>query len=276
MGRPSSTKAEWLGALETAAQVGVEQSSAVWVWIMQELRLGPQYFLAIREAVQQGRWRTAKNPKSYIKTVARREALKMGLVNEGSGNLVTIGRARRDGNQSDGEKISGEDALEYLGHQYDSREAAKGEDGIWRAGAGAERDYSDPLEEHDSYREWLASGMSQELTVVTPPSEEWKAAVRKINKSAEGLDLEARPSVRPDWIKWAAAAGLDEWEMKVLRCRLAGVSREHAIGLLPDEESRKALQAAWKRFDRNGMDWLREAAKIKLKKSVPEGGPFRH
>jgi hypothetical protein len=243
---------------------------------MQELRLGPQYFLAIREAVQQGRWRTAKNPKSYIKTVARREALKMGLVNEGSGNLVTIGRARRDGNQSDGEKISGEDALEYLGHQYDSREAAKGEDGIWRAGAGAERDYSDPLEEHDSYREWLASGMSQELTVVTPPSEEWKAAVRKINKSAEGLDLEARPSVRPDWIKWAAAAGLDEWEMKVLRCRLAGVSREHAIGLLPDEESRKALQAAWKRFDRNGMDWLREAAKIKLKKSVPEGGPFRH
>ena len=78
MSRSSSTKAEWLGALETAAQVNVEQSSAVWVWIMQELRLGPQYFLAIREAVQQGRWRTAKNPKTYIKTVAKREALKMG------------------------------------------------------------------------------------------------------------------------------------------------------------------------------------------------------
>lgn len=271
MGRPSSTKAEWMGALETAAQVGVEQSSAVWVWIMQELRLGPQYFLAIREAVQQGRWRTAKNPKTYIKTVAKREALKMGLVTEDSGNLVPVGSSG-----SDGEKISSEEALEYLGHQYDTREAAKGEDGIWRAGAGGERDYGDPLEEHDSYREWLASGMPQELTVVTPPSEEWKATVREMNNSFEGLDLEARPSVRPDWNKWAAAAGLDEWEMKVLRCRLAGVSREHAIGLLPDEESRKALQAAWKRFDRNGMDWLREAAKIKLKKSVPEGGPFRH
>jgi hypothetical protein len=258
-----------MGALETAAQVGVEQSSAVWVWIMQELRLGPQYFLAIREAVQQGRWRTAKNPKSYIKTVARREALKMERVTESSGNLVSIGSTR-----SEGEETSGEEALEYLGHHYDSRDAAKGEDGIWRAGAAGERDYSDPLEEHDSYREWLASGMSQELTVVTPPSEEWKAAVRKINKSAEGLDLEARPSVRPDWIKWAAAAGLDEWEMKVLRCRLAGVSREHAIGLLPDEESRKALQAAWKRFDRNGMDWLREAAKIKLKKVSRRGALF--
>jgi hypothetical protein len=271
MGGSSSTKAEWLGVLETAAKLSVEQSSAVWMWIMQELRLGPQYFLAIREAVQQGRWRTAKNPKTYIKTVAKREALKMGLVTEDSGNLVPIGSSG-----SNGEEISGEEALEYLGHEYDTREAAKGEDGIWRAGAGGARDPGDPVEEHESYREWLASGMPQELTVVTPPSEEWKATVREMNNSFEGLDLEARPSVRPDWDKWAAAAGLDEWEMKVLRCRLAGLGREHAIGLLPDEESRKALQAAWKRFDRNGMDWLREAAKIKLKKSVPEGGPFRH
>jgi hypothetical protein len=79
MGRSSSTKAEWLGALETTAKLGVEQSSAIWMWMMQDLGLGPQYFLAIREAVQQGKWRTAKNPKAYIKTVARREAVKMGL-----------------------------------------------------------------------------------------------------------------------------------------------------------------------------------------------------
>jgi len=79
MGRSSFTKAEWLGALETAAKLGVEQSSAIWMWMMQDLGLGPQYFLAIREVVQQGKWRTAKNPKAYIKTVARREAVKMGL-----------------------------------------------------------------------------------------------------------------------------------------------------------------------------------------------------
>jgi hypothetical protein len=249
--------------------VSVEQSSAIWVWIMQELRLGPQYFLALREAVQQGRWRTAKNPKTYIKTVARREALKMGLVDERRRDLVSVGSRR-----SEGEEISGEEALEYLVHDYDSRDAAKGEDAIWRAGAAGERDSGDPIEEHDSYREWLASGMPRELAIVTPPTEEWKAAVREMNDSFEGLDLEARPSTRPDWNKWAAAAGLDEWEMKVLRCRLAGMSREQAMGLLPDEESRKALQAAWKRFDRKGMDWLREAAKIKLKKSVPEGGFF--
>src|SRR6476660_1607312 len=112
MGRSSAGKAEWLGVLETAAKLSVEQSSAVWVWIMQELRLGPQYFLAIREAVQQGRWRTAKNPKTYLKTVAKREALKMGLVPEDSGNLVPVGKTR-----SGGEEISGEEALEYLGHR---------------------------------------------------------------------------------------------------------------------------------------------------------------
>ena len=193
MGGSSSSKAEWLGVLETAAKLSVEQSSAVWVWIMQELRLGPQYFLAIREAVQQGRWRTAKNPKAYIKTAAKRQALKMGLVKEDSGNLVTVGSRR-----SEGEEISGEEAL----------------------------------------------------------------------------DLEARPSVRPDWNKWAAAAGLDEWEMKVLGYRLIGVGRERALAIQTDEESRKALQAAWKRFGRNGMERLRAAAKINIEKNVPESGFF--
>lgn len=270
MGRSSSTKAEWLGALETAAKLSVEQSSAVWVWLMQELRLGPQYFLAVREAVQQGRWRTAKNPKTYIKTVAKREALKMGLVKESSGNLVMV-----SGSRSDGGEVSGEETLEYLVHENDSPEAAKGEDGIWRAGSAAgERDPSDPLLEHDSYRDWLASRMPRELAIVTPPSEEWKATVRELNESMEHLDLEARPSVRPDWNKWAATAGLDEWEKRVLGYRLTATSRERAMAMQTDEESRKALQAAWKRFDRNGMERLRGAAKINIEKNVPESGFF--
>jgi hypothetical protein len=262
----SFSKAEWLGVLETAAKLGVEQSSAVWVWLMQELRLGPQYFLAVREAVQQGRWRTAKNPKAYIKTVARREALKMGLVREDSGNLVTIGRIR-----SDGEEISGEEALEHLGHQYGSSQAAKSEDGTWRAGSAAEPDPSDPLLEHESYRDWLSSAMPRELAIVTPPSEEWNATVRELNESMEDLDLEARPTVRPDWNKWAAAAGLDEWEKRVLGYQLTGTGRERALAIQTDEASRKALQAAWKRFDRNGMERLRAAAKINLEKNIGQG-----
>jgi hypothetical protein len=48
------------------------------------------------------------------------------------------------------------------------------------------------------------------------------------------------------------------------------MSRERALAMQADEESRKALQAAWRRFDRNGMERLREAAKIKFEKNVPE------
>jgi len=266
MPRTSISKAEWLGVLETAAQLEVEQSSAVWVWLLQELRLGPQYFLAVREAVQQGRWRTAKNPKGYIKTIAKREALKMGLVTEDSGNLVPIGRTRRDGG------ISGEEALEYLGHRYDSREAAKGEDGVWRAGAAAGRDFGDPREQHESYRDWLVSAVPTGLTVVQQPSQEHKRLIDKINDSTSEVHFHARPLVRPNWREWAQEAGLDEWERRVLDYRLAGTAREYALAAQRDEESRKALQAAWKRFDRNGMERLRAAAaKINLEKNGRPG-----
>jgi hypothetical protein len=265
MPRTSFSKAEWLGVLETAAKLEAEQSSAVWVWLMQELRLGPQYFLAIREAVRQGRWRTAKNPKAYIKTVAKREAMSMGLVKEDSGNLVPIGRTR-----SDSEEISGEEALEYLGHQYDSHDAAKGEDGVWRAGAGAGRDYGDPREEYESYRDWLVSAVPAGLTVVQQPSQEDKRLIDEINASTDEVHFHARPMARPDWRTWAQAAGLDEWEKRVLGYRLTGTSRERAMALQADEESRKALQAAWKRFDRTGMERLRATAKIKLAENVPE------
>lgn len=255
MPRTSISKAEWLEALETAAQLGVEQSSAVWVWIMQELRLGPQYFLAVREAVRQGRWRTAKTPKTYLKTVAKREALKMKLLPERSSDFVLIGPTR-----GEGEETSGEEELDYIGHQYESREAAKGADGVWRAGAGAGRDYGDPREHHETYRDWLVSAVPAGLTIVQQPSEDDKRLIDETNDSTDEVHFHARPLARPNWREWAQEAGLDEWEKHVLGYRLAGTSREHAMAIQPDEESRKALQAAWKRFDRTGMERLRAAA----------------
>lgn len=257
MPRTSINKAEWLGALETAAQLGVEQSSAVWVWLLHELRLGPQYFLAVREAVQQGNWRTAKNPRAYIKTVAKREAMKMGLLPERSNDFVLIGPTH-----SEDEETSGEEELEYMSHQYERREAAKGPDGIWRAGAGAGRDYGDPREQHPSYRDWLVSAVPPGLTVVEQPSREYRAVLDRINESTDEAHFHPRPVARPNWREWAQSAGLDKWEKRVLDYRLAGTSREIAMAAQPDEESRKALQAAWKRFERTGMERLRAAAKI--------------
>jgi hypothetical protein len=45
--------------------------------LLRELGLPMDTFSAVLEAVQQGRWRTARNPKAYVKTVARREFKKM-------------------------------------------------------------------------------------------------------------------------------------------------------------------------------------------------------
>jgi hypothetical protein len=175
MPRISISKAEWLGVLETAVKLGVEESSAVWVWLMQELRVGPQYFLAIRAAVQQGRWRNAKNPKAYLKTVVKREALKMGLVDETSKDLVTIGGSR-------GEDETGEEALEYLEHRYSSRGAAKEADGVWRAGGGGGVDL---LGRGKNYRDRLMADVPDELTVVEQPSDEYRAVLDQVNESTD-------------------------------------------------------------------------------------------
>jgi hypothetical protein len=60
--------------------------------------------------------------------------------------------------------------------------------------------------------------------------------------------------------KWGELAGFDEWEMKVLRYRLNEISRDQTLVEQPDEASRKAIQAAWRRYDRTGKQRLREVA----------------
>jgi hypothetical protein len=41
---------------------------------------------------------------------------------------------------------------------------------------------------------------------------------------------------------------------------MSGVSRDEALATQPDEPSRKALQAAWKKLARTGLQRLRHAA----------------
>jgi hypothetical protein len=184
----------------------------------------------------------------------------MGLVDETRSDLVTVGGS------SDDEEATSEEALEHLEHRYCSRNAAKGADGVWRAGGGGE----DPLGRNESYRGRLMAGVPGELRVVEPPSEEYRAVLHQINESTDEVHFHPQPQVKPDWGSWAEAAGLDQWEKRVLEYRLSGAGREIALARQPDEESRKALQAAWKRFERTGMERLRATAKKKLAENVPE------
>ena len=93
--------------------------------------------------------------------------------------------------------------------------------------------------------------------------------VETFNRSHNDRHITVQPAYTPDWEKWAQKAGLDSWQLKVLEYRKDGVSRDGALDDQPDEDSRKALQAAWKRLDRSGMKKLKECA-IKMQSDCPE------
>jgi hypothetical protein len=242
-----ASKAEWLAVLEVASQPGSNKSDPEWEWLMQQLGLGPEYFLAVRAAVKQGRWRGAKNPKSYVKTVAKREAARMCLLSQENDELVFPAEI-----EVDGEEVSQEERLDHMLYRHDSVKPVKGLDGVWRSGGGWDRDYGDEREDYESYRGFLAAKVPGEF------------------KNLVSLSQESEPVPRLHWLRWAEAAGLDKWERQVLQCKLTGVSREGALRAQPDDGSRKALQAAWKRFDRNGMERLLAAAKKISVENVPE------
>ena len=102
--------------LETMAQHPPDECNAEWEWLMKELGLAPEYFLAIYEAVRQGRWRAARDPKAYLKTVAKREAAEMELLAEGDARLVFPSEIK-DG---DSGKLSQEERLGYMQHELDA------------------------------------------------------------------------------------------------------------------------------------------------------------
>lgn len=54
-----NNRSQWLQTLEIIASKPPDQAEAEWAWVMQQLGLGPEYFLGIIEAVRQGRWREA-------------------------------------------------------------------------------------------------------------------------------------------------------------------------------------------------------------------------
>src|SRR6185503_13612714 len=68
-----SSRAKWLEVLDMVSHRRPDEAEAEWAWVMEQLELGPEYFLAIYEAVRQGGWREAENPAGYIKKVAQRE-----------------------------------------------------------------------------------------------------------------------------------------------------------------------------------------------------------
>ncbi len=70
---------QWISSLESAARESPDAISSEWNWILKQLKLPLEFFPYVLEAIRQQRWKTARNPKSYIRRVAWRESAKANV-----------------------------------------------------------------------------------------------------------------------------------------------------------------------------------------------------
>ncbi len=270
-----SNRAKWIEVLETIALKRPDEAEQEWAWVMEHLELGPEYFLAIHEAVRQGGWREAENPAGYIKKVAQREKRQEGADGsrgrrgargfrgfqalEAKGEEMTLGRG--GSMEMEGERFSSEEMLDHLQYRQESGKPMPEEDRVWRSAPGLESDHEGMLRPTGGKpRRGRAKG-----TMKGPgPLLRYAERIERMRREA-GMDerdepyKEEGPERLPDWPKMAAEAGLSDWEQKVVEYKMSGVGWTEAMAAQPDEASRRALQAAWRKLDRTG-ERLREAA----------------
>ena len=83
-------RTQWLALFDAASQQPGSELNDEWEWLLDSLGLSKDHYLAVLKTLQEGRWRTAENPKAYVKTVAKRVALKMDLCAEPKGFLELV------------------------------------------------------------------------------------------------------------------------------------------------------------------------------------------
>ncbi len=264
---PTNDRTRWLQVLQIAAESQPDTIDDHWRWLMHELGLPLVHFHEVLIAVAEGRWRKAQNPRAYVKTVARRLAQKQWA------KAAAIDRAvvPLGDKPCDREKFSFEEAADLLCLR-NSAEPSKHTDGIWRRGDGNYED--EPYDDEGNrlndltYRERMLGQVPKRLTKLVPQLQELHAD--RTNPLLTDSHIPLIPRVEVRWESWAKEAGLDIWEYEVLQCKLSQITRDQALANQPNEEGRKAIQAAWRRFDRTGLRKLREATKINSLKNVPK------
>ncbi len=248
------TKAEYQQIFEKSVNTPFDNAhEAHWVWVTKEV-LGldvVRYLEAVHETIKQGRWRNADDPRSYVKTVAKREAKKMEIANYPDEHLHLYVPDLRD---EDGHPLSHDDYIDYL--SYDGPVV---EGGTWRSRNPDLHDKDEHGNEGEllTRRERILNKVPEEFKVRVDLSDELKRLVEKFNATHSDQHVSTGPRVVPEWEAIASEASLDEYEMLVLAYRLSNISRELALRLQGSDEERKKLQAAWKRVDRTGLAKLR-------------------
>jgi hypothetical protein len=252
---------QWLAIFENAAgQHGEAGIEARWL-VVQQLDLRPDDFPGIHAALEQGRWREAKDPSAYVKTVARREVARMRRpLDPHVVSLDVVG----------GNEFSHDEVMDQIAYANETSTAVRCGDGVWRPGGHGVQ--------HGEYRslsERLWAKLPQNLKVSIELPERINQQIENYNALVSDHHIHAKPGTVVNLEEWGRLAGFDEAEALVLEYRSCGVSRDIAMAEQPDEAARKKLQAAWKRFDRTGKDRLRAAAGKKFAENVPKE-PFHH
>lgn len=163
---------------EAASKPGNELNDE-WKWLIAELGLSLEDYSALLDTLRQGRWRQAKNPRSYVKTVAKREALKAHLAAAMPKEFVLMPESHVvDGGP--------ETSLSQVYQLQETAEAVKGTDGVWRRGGGAERLEYERFDEDEhgqpvSLRGRILAKVPNKLKTLVQPSEEFNQLVEELN-----------------------------------------------------------------------------------------------
>jgi hypothetical protein len=295
-----ASRERWMEVLGIVAQRRPDEAEAEWAWLMKELELGPEYFLALHEVIRQGQWREAENPGGYIKAAAKREARRLSESGErrprglrGFQGIIisasphrgsSVPRLETDGLETEGaeitvggaeiggERLSQEDVLDHLEYRQDSGKPTPDPDGVWRSAPGWGADDEGLLRPSGIRRRRGGSG-----------GESFKEAAERVLRlrAAEGRDTSSDPYIdeaqqlevsATGWQRWAENAGLNEWEKKAVEYKISGVGWREAVAEQPDEVSRRALRAAWRRLERTGQERMKEAAKKSFPQDVAKQG----
>lgn len=239
----------WRDRLRTFASKPPEEMGDDWGLFLRQLGLTNGYYLAVYEVLKQGRWEAAPYPRAHVKKAATIEARKMHLSIPHKDDSFECRDSHLEFAGGIGDFDRNTNELQFKDYlRYEAETEA--------------RDIEESKPEFPAELMSLQEPRWWEMVAIEggPP-----LAYRTLDgwfRGPKGPRIQLQKDVLQfDWEKWTQRAGLDSWENKVALYRRDGLSRECALAQQPDEQSRKALQAAWRRFDRTGMKKLRECVR---------------
>lgn len=215
--------------------------------VVELLKLPLSCCLAVQQVLKEGNWAKAESPRAYVRKAAMTQARRMHLSIRHLDDTLEFG----------------ESPLIFMGGGELNRSTTR--EGIEKALETEYRNHGKPRPTRLKGPHYVAEQFAPDDDVLAReaeaqengpfwPGDCWTEQKLYAKDRDESFSVHKR-----DWKRLGEKAGVDEWQIKVLEYRSEGISRDVAMELQPDEASRKAIQAAWKRFHRTGLRKVRDS-----------------